>query len=76
MDKSEIKIYDDNGEDYYYMDSHIKTLKNYKHCTLFPTEEQTRKMNLKDDKKWNMFCYRSILGMNTNYKIKYIFLVS
>ena len=55
MDKSEIKIDDDNGEDYYYIDSHIKTLKNYKHCTLFQTEEQIRKMNLKDGK--NEICF-------------------
>ena len=39
LDKSEIKIDDDNGEDYYYIESHRKTWKDNKHCTLFPTEE-------------------------------------
>ena len=54
LDKSEIKL-DDENENPYYRDSHIKMLKNNKYCTLFPTEEQIKKMNLKNGK--NDICF-------------------
>lgn len=54
LDKSDIKINDDKNEDYYYLDSH-KNLKDNNHCSLFPTEEQIKKMNLKEGK--NEICF-------------------
>ena len=55
LDKSEIKFDDDNGEDYYFFENNFKKLKVNKHCSLFPTEDQIKKMGLKEGK--NEICY-------------------
>ena len=62
LDKSDIKVDDDNGEDYYFLDNNFKKLKDNKHCSLFPTEEQIEKMNLKEGKNEICFAIETFLG--------------
>ena len=52
LEQSNLTIPDDKNEDYYYM----KTIFNKnKHCSLFPTEEQIKKLDLKYGK--NEICF-------------------
>ena len=62
LDKSDIKVDDDNGEDYYFLDNNFKKLKDNKHCSLFPTEEQIEKMNLKEGKNEICFAIETFWG--------------
>jgi len=71
LDKSDIKL-DGENENPYYRYSHIKMLKDNKYCTLFPTEEQIKKMNLKNGKNDICFVVEAYWG-NTNHKIEHIF---
>ena len=61
LDKSDIKV-DDSGEDYYFLDNNFKKLKDNKHCSLFPTEEQIEKMNLKEGKNEICFAIETFWG--------------
>ena len=62
LDKSDIKVDDDSGEDYYFLDNNFKKLKDNKHCSLFPTEEQIEKMNLKEGKNEICFAIETFWG--------------
>jgi len=61
LDKSNLKL-DGENEDYIYRDSHIKMLKDNKYCTLFPIEEQIKKMNLKYGKNDIYFVVETYWG--------------
>ena len=62
LDKSDIKVDNDSGEDYYFLDNNFKKLKDNKHCSLFPTEEQIEKMNLKEGKNEICFAIETFWG--------------
>ena len=62
LDKSDIKYDDDHDDDSYFIDTNFKKLKNNKHCSLFPTEEQIKKMNLKEGKNEICFAIETFWG--------------
>ena len=62
LDKSDIKYDDDHDDDSYFIDTNFKELKNNKHCSLFPTEEQIKKMNLKEGKNEICFAIETFWG--------------
>ena len=62
VEQTDIKIPNKNNEDYYYLDTTFKKLKGGKYCSLFPTEEQIRKMNLKQGKNDICFAVETYLG--------------
>ena len=62
LDQSNIKFPDDKNDDYYYIDTNFKKLNKNKHCSLFPTEEQIKKMDLKQGKNEICFAIETYLG--------------
>ena len=58
LDQSNIKIPTDNNDDYYYYDTKIKN----KHSSLFPTEEQIKKMELNEGINTIAFAIETFLG--------------
>ena len=64
LDQSNIKISDDKNEDYYYIDTNLNKLNKNKnkHCSLFPTEEQIKKMDLNKGKNEICFAIETYLG--------------
>jgi len=62
LDKSDIKYDDDHDDDSYFIDTNFKKLKNNKHCSLFPTEEQIKKMNLKEGRNEICFAIETFWG--------------
>ena len=62
LDQSNIKIPDNENNDYYYMDASFNRIKNNKHCSLFPTEDQIKKMELKQGKNEICFAIDTYLG--------------
>ena len=62
LDQSNIKILDDKNEDYYYINTNFVTFNKNKHCSLFPTQDQIRKMDLKQGKNEICFAIETTLG--------------
>ena len=62
LDQSNIKIPDDKNEDYYYINTNFNKLNKNKLCSLFPTKEQIKKMDLKKGKNEISFAIETYLG--------------
>ena len=62
LDQSNIKISDNENNDYYYINTNLNQLNKNKHCSLFPTEEQIRKMELKQGKNEICFAIETYFG--------------
>ena len=62
LDQSNIKILDDKNEDYYYINTNFVAYNKNKHCSLFPTQDQIRKMDLKQGKNEICFAIETTLG--------------
>ena len=64
LDQSNIKLSDDKNEDYYYIDTNLNKLNKNKnkHCSLFPTKEQIKKMDLNKGKNEICFAIETYLG--------------
>ena len=61
LDQSNLKIENESHDDYYYINQNIGKINNKnKHCSLFPTEDQIRKMELNPG--INTICF----AINTN----------
>ena len=61
LDQSNLKIENESHDDYYYINQNIEKINNKnKHCSLFPTEDQIRKMELNPG--INTICF----AINTN----------
>ena len=58
LNQSNIKIPNDNNDDYYYIDNKIRN----KHSSLFPTEEQILKMDLNEGINTITFAIQTYLG--------------
>jgi phosphatidate phosphatase PAH1 len=62
LSQSNLKLPDDENNDYYYMNTNFKKFTEDKHCSLFPTEEQLLKMELKEGKNEVCFATDTTLG--------------
>lgn len=62
LDKDDLKLPDDNEEDYIYNNTSFEKFKKNKYCSLFPTEEQIKKLNLKQGKNEICFAIETNLG--------------
>ena len=62
LDQSNIKISDDKNEDYYYINTNFNQFNKNKHCSLFPTQDQIKKMKLKQGKNDICFAIETPLG--------------
>jgi len=62
LDQTNLKIQDEDNEDYYYLDTKFNKLYKDKYCSLFPNEEQLRKMDLKQGKNEICFVVETSLG--------------
>lgn len=62
LEQSNLKIEDDKNKDYYYLDTNFIKLNKNKRCSLFPTEQQIKMMNLKQGKNEICFAIETYLG--------------
>ena len=60
--QSNLKIEDNKNNDYYFIDTNFIKLNKNKHCSLFPTEEQIKAMDLKQGKNEISFAIETFLG--------------
>jgi phosphatidate phosphatase LPIN len=62
IQQSNLKIEDNNNNDYYYIDTNFIKLNKNKHCSLIPTEEQIKALDLKQGKNEICFAIETYLG--------------